>query len=167
MDLKNHIRSKEPHKHLMLAGTLQSSNVFLSEDDKKRWHMSTLSLMDSCYGRPSTLGVHTFQSHFNSVKGTIIQSNFGPTQSIVKRKDHKPLEPKSSKLQRRFFNLEVPADEFICNDVEPQGVSEFSEVHDHPSNRVNGIACKRDGNLSICVGVSTGYILMLLDPICI
>ncbi|KAG6660250.1 hypothetical protein CIPAW_03G092200 [Carya illinoinensis] len=132
MDLMNHIRSKEPHKHLMLAGTLQSSNVFLSEDDTKRWHiglthMSTLSLMDSCYGRPSTLG-------------TIMQSNFGPTQGIVKHKDHKPLVPKSIELQRRFFDLEVPADEFISNDVEPQRVSELSGVHDHPSNRVNGIA---------------------------
>ncbi|KAG6720957.1 hypothetical protein I3842_03G088100 [Carya illinoinensis] len=144
MDLMNHIRSKEPHKHLMLAGTLQSSNGLT--------HMSTLSLMDSCYGRPSTLGVHTFRSHFNSVKGTIMQSNFGPTQGIVKHKDHKPLVPKSIELQRRFFDLEVPADEFISNDVEPQRVSELSGVHDHPSNRVNGIACKRDGNLSICAG---------------
>ncbi|XP_018821357.1 uncharacterized protein LOC108991532 isoform X1 [Juglans regia] len=151
-DLMKNIRGNEPHKHLISAWKSQSSNVFPSEDDKKRWQMPTLSLMDSSYGIPSASDVDSIQTHFNSVKGMIMQSNCGHTQSAARWKDCESLEPKSSQLQRRFFDLEIPTDEFINKDVEQRGFSEVSGVHSYPPSRTDDIAFKRDEKLSICLG---------------
>ncbi|KAG6656980.1 uncharacterized protein LOC122307098 isoform X2 [Carya illinoinensis] len=150
-DLMKNIRGIEPHKHLISAWKSQSSNVFPSEDDKKRWQMPTLSLMDSSYGIPSS-DLDNIQTHCNSVKGTTMQSNCGHTQSAARWKDCESVEPKSSQLQRRFFDLEIPADEFINKDVEQQGFSEVSGMHGYPPCRTNEIAFKRDEKLSICLG---------------
>jgi hypothetical protein len=146
----NDIKS-EPHKHLIPAGT-SPSNSFPSEDEKKRWHISMLTL-DSSYGRPSTAGVDRIPSHFNSEQGKIMQSNCSPTQIGVRQKDYESLEPKSRKLQRRLFDLEIPAHEYINDEGEEQKVSGDLGVQSYPPNE--SISRKRDGNLSICVGVST------------
>lgn len=149
-DLMNDIKSKS-HKHLILAGTSQS-NPFPSEDEKKRWHISSLSL-DYTYGRPATRSVDIIPSHFNPEEGKIMQSSCGHTQSGVRQKDHESLEPKSGKLQRRLFDLEIPADEYMESKGEEQKDSGDLREQSYPPNSF--IAHKREENLSISIGVSS------------
>lgn len=127
--------------------------------------MPTLSLMDSSYGIPSVSDVDSIQTHFNSVKGTIRQSNCGHTQSATKWKDRESLEPKSNQLQRRFLDLEIPADKFINKDVGQEGFSEVSGVHSYRSSRTDEIAFKRDEKLSICFGTNAADAFSFTIPL--
>ncbi|KAM5581301.1 hypothetical protein ABKV19_010497 [Rosa sericea] len=98
-DLMNEIKSKELLKHQKAAATSQLP-LF----------SSGLPLVDPDYHRPSmsTTGISS-QSYCNSI-GNTQQTSGGPSQSGVK------------KLQRRLFNLELPADEYISDGEEPEGV---------------------------------------------
>lgn len=143
-DLMNNIKGKELQKDLIPAGTSHSFFApygFSPEEDNRRWHAYNMPLVDSNNGRQSTSGMDSFCSQFNSVKRKI--------------NDHESLESKCNKLQRRIFDLELPADEYINSEAEKQGVSGVSGVQSFPPKRDNEVTHERDGNWSIRNGASS------------
>ncbi|KAF2299395.1 hypothetical protein GH714_031821 [Hevea brasiliensis] len=149
MEMMNEVRSEQPQKHLKPMGTSQSSFfAFPSLDDKNRWQDSSLPLVDFSHHIPSASGADSIQSHFSSMNVNILQSCCGSTQNGSRSKEYESLEFKRKNLQRRLFDLELPADEYMNDEEEEQGASGGSGVESCPANRNCDIACEKNGNLS-------------------
>ncbi|CAB4274960.1 unnamed protein product [Prunus armeniaca] len=84
----------------------------------------------SSFGRPCSLSTGISQSPSNS-----IGNSGGPSESIVRMKDHGSPDSSGKKLCRRLFNLELPADEYISDGEEPGGVFMGSGTENYPPNR--------------------------------
>ncbi|XP_015879824.3 uncharacterized protein LOC107415920 isoform X1 [Ziziphus jujuba] len=155
-DLMNEIKSKERARQSIPTGMSKSSlfsSGFPSVDDKRSWDFSKLPSASSNYGSSTDF----IQSHCNSmVKGKITQSSFGPMQNGVRLKDYEPLDSKSSKFERRLFDLERPAHEYI-NDDDLQGDSEMSRAAGCQFNKSNVATHATDDNLSNHTCDNSGY----------
>ncbi|KAM1296780.1 hypothetical protein ACFX2I_023582 [Malus domestica] len=122
-DLMNEIKSKELLKHQKVAGISQStfsSSGFPTGDDRKSWHISNLALLDSSYGRQSTSSTCISQPPRDSI-GKTLQNSCVPSQSRVGMKDYESSDSRVKKPRRRLFNLELPADEYLSDEEEPEG----------------------------------------------
>ncbi|XP_015583140.2 uncharacterized protein LOC8281272 isoform X1 [Ricinus communis] len=147
MDMMNEVRSKEPSKHLKPIGTSQSSIFALpSIDNKIRWHDSGLPLVDFTHHISSASGADSIQSHFSSMNVKIMQSGCGSTDNESRFKEYESLESKCKKLQRRLFDLELPADE--CINDEGQGASGGSGIKNCSPNGNCQVASEKNGYLS-------------------
>ncbi|KAL6135570.1 hypothetical protein ACLB2K_067797 [Fragaria x ananassa] len=113
-DLMNEIKRKELLKIQKAAAASQlplfSSGFPLVGSGDHRPSMSTTAISS--------------QSYCNSIGSTQPTSGV-PSQSGVK------------KLQRRLFNLELPADEYISDGEEPEGVLSGPSIETYPPNRRN------------------------------
>ncbi|KAM1187580.1 hypothetical protein ACFX2J_023487 [Malus domestica] len=122
-DLMNEIKSKELLKHQKVAGISQStfsSSGFPTGDDRKSWHISNLALLDSSYGRQSASSTCISQPPRDSI-GKTLQNSCVPSQSRVGMKDYESSDSRVKKPRRRLFNLELPADEYLSDEEEPEG----------------------------------------------
>ncbi|XP_019433380.1 PREDICTED: uncharacterized protein LOC109340216 isoform X3 [Lupinus angustifolius] len=91
MDLMNEVKRKELHKNQMASQ--------ITIEDGKKWHISVVE------------GIH---SHLGSIKGISNQSGvLFPSPNRCNSKDIEVLEPRPSKVQRKMFDLELPADVYI------------------------------------------------------
>uniref|UniRef100_A0A5B6YXA3 DUF863 domain-containing protein n=1 Tax=Davidia involucrata TaxID=16924 RepID=A0A5B6YXA3_DAVIN len=158
-DLMNEIKRREIHKCPKSAETSQSSLFQFHipfKDAKKTWHVSNLPFVDSTFGGPSTSGTHSIQSSLSFVKGKNTSSPF-PSQDRVFSKDCETLDSKCNMLQKRLFNLELPAD--YMNNEEKQlqeRVSGMSGVESYPFNRKFEVVRDRNVNLSLGSGLKSG-----------
>ncbi|KAF3444815.1 hypothetical protein FNV43_RR14508 [Rhamnella rubrinervis] len=156
-DLMNEIKSKERVKKSLPAGTSKSSPFsygFASEDEKRSCDISKLPSVSSNNGSSTDF----IQSHYNSmIKGKIIQSSSATIQNGVRLKDYESLDSKSNKHQRRFIDLELPADEYINDGNELQGESEMSRAAGYLFTKCNGVTHARDENISNCASDDSGY----------
>lgn len=151
MDMMTEVRSKELHRHQnpMPMGASQSSLFdFPSADDRKRWHDSSLPLVGFSHHMPSTSTADSIQSRFSFMNVEKMQSGCGSTHNGSRFKNHESLESKCKKLERRLFDLELPADKYINDEDEGQGASGRSGVENYPSNRSHKFTCENDGNVS-------------------
>ncbi|KAI5340919.1 hypothetical protein L3X38_020193 [Prunus dulcis] len=158
-DLMNEIKSKELLKHQKVAGTSLStfsSSGFPNEADRNSRHNSNLPFVDSSFGRPCTSSTGISQSPCNSI-GKTLQTSGGPSESRVRMKDHESLDSRGKKPRRRLFNLELPADEYISDGEEPEGVFMGSGTENYPPNRKNEVTQARDDILSNHIGETSGY----------
>ncbi|KAM1015458.1 hypothetical protein ACFX2I_045219 [Malus domestica] len=122
-DLMNEMRSKELLKHKKATGVSQStfsSSGFPTGGYTKSWHLSNLPLVDSSYGRRSTLSTCISQSPCDAI-GKTLQNSGVPSQSRVGMKDHESLDSREKKPRRKLFNLELPAEECLSDEDEPDG----------------------------------------------
>ncbi|XP_012084767.1 uncharacterized protein LOC105644113 isoform X2 [Jatropha curcas] len=148
-DMMNEVTKREPHKHFKPMETSQSSFfAFPSVDDKSRCYSSSLPLVDFSHRMQSPSGADSIQSHFSSMDVKIMQSGYGSTLNGSRSKECESLEFKCKKLQRRLFDLERPAEEYINGEDEGQGASGGSGMENCPPHRNCELACEKNGNLS-------------------
>ncbi|XP_019433381.1 PREDICTED: uncharacterized protein LOC109340216 isoform X4 [Lupinus angustifolius] len=102
MDLMNEVKRKELHKNQIPIPASFSTDPLASQitiEDGKKWHISVVE------------GIH---SHLGSIKGISNQSGvLFPSPNRCNSKDIEVLEPRPSKVQRKMFDLELPADVYI------------------------------------------------------
>ena len=140
----NEIKSKEQVKHLVPIGTSQSSlfsSGFPSEDDKRSWYVSNLPGVGSGYGRPSSSSIDVMQTRQSSMQENTTLSTNCLTQNSARLEGYESLDFKCKKAQRKLFDLEVPASEYVDDETEVQGDLEVSRTE---SCLIN----KRDKSLS-------------------
>ncbi|WCJ25650.1 hypothetical protein M5689_007520 [Euphorbia peplus] len=148
-DMMNEVRSKEPHNYLKTNGTSQSRFFAIpSSEDQSRWHGSSLPSLDLTNQIPLALGAESVQSQLSSVKLKTVESECGNIHDGTRSKEYEFLDSRCKKLQRRLFDLELPADECVIDEEEGQGASGGSGAESFPPNR----NCEKNGNLSLQSG---------------
>ena len=139
----NEVRNKEQVGLLMPTGASQPSlfsSSFPSEDEKRSWHASSFPFLGSNYGRPSSSSAGVIQSPQSSLKVTPIGTRL--------KEDDEPLDPKCKKPQRRLFDLEVPADEYMDDETDVEGDCTVLRRENPQFNKSNEVTQARDNNLS-------------------
>ncbi|XP_034906657.1 uncharacterized protein [Populus alba] len=115
-DLMDEIKRKEPLKNRLPVETSFSSSPLASQvtsEDARKWHIPSFPLANSICARPSVLGVEDIHSPLSSMKGSSAQASPLPSQNGGTSKDVEILESRPSKVRRRMFDLQLPADEYI------------------------------------------------------
>lgn len=146
----NEIKSKEQVKHFLQNGTSRSSlfsSGFSSEDDKRSWYISNLPGVGSGYGRPSSSRADVIQTHQSSMQEKTTLSTYGLNQNSARLKDYESLDFKCKKVQRRLFDLEVPANEYMDDETEVQEL-EVSRTESCLINKSNEVTQAGDKNSS-------------------
>ncbi|KAF4390801.1 uncharacterized protein LOC115701583 [Cannabis sativa] len=149
-DMMNEFQSKEQTKHLIPSGTSQSSlfpSGFSTEDDKRSWYISNLSGSSSVCGRPSSSSADVIQTHQSSMHERTTLSTYGLNQNSARLKDCESLDFKCKKTQRRLFDLEVPADEYVDDETEPDGEVEMSRTESCLINNSSEVTLAADKNV--------------------
>ncbi|KAF8378756.1 hypothetical protein HHK36_030105 [Tetracentron sinense] len=160
-DLMDEIKRKELFKHQMPVKTAQSSpfaTQMPSEDAWKMWHVPSLPFLNSTCTRPSISGTDNMQSPLSFIKGNSMQTGPGPSQNGVSSKKCK-LESSSKNFQRRMFDLQLPADEYLDSDEEEhfkeERVSDVSMMASCPKKNCE-VAPESDVTLSLGSGRNVG-----------
>ncbi|XP_062106573.1 uncharacterized protein LOC133817936 isoform X2 [Humulus lupulus] len=149
-DMMNEFQSKEQIKHLIPSGTSQSSmfqSGFSTEDDKRSWYISNLPGAGSGCGRPSSSSADVIQIHQSHMHEKTTLSTYGLSQNSARLKDCESLDFKCKKAQRRLFDLEVPADEYIDDETETNGELEISRTESCLINNGNEVTVAADKNV--------------------
>ncbi|XP_038695063.1 uncharacterized protein LOC119992448 isoform X2 [Tripterygium wilfordii] len=153
-DMMNEVKRKELDKYLLSTGSSQKPGLFpfgfLSESDRKWWQTPNLPC-----ARPSASGGNGSQSRFDSLKETTVLSR-GPDESGLTLGDSESLQPKHNTLQKSFFDLELPENDFINNEEGGQGIHGASGTKNYPLNWNFDVTCEKDGNMPICRSLLSG-----------
>ncbi|GLU10975.1 hypothetical protein SLE2022_277490 [Rubroshorea leprosula] len=155
-EMMNEMKSKELNKHLIHVGTSQSSpfsSGFLSQDEQKS-HVLESQMLDLSCGRLYKSEADSIHSQFSSLKEKLLHSGCDSLLNGLNLKNGESLESQCKKVQRRLFDLERPADEYLSNREGDLGVSAVSGVENYPSKRIFDFPHQREGKLSIRNGSS-------------
>ncbi|XWS23135.1 hypothetical protein CRYUN_Cryun29cG0095100 [Craigia yunnanensis] len=115
-DLMDEIKKKELQKNRFPIEPSLSSSPLASQittEDAHKWHIPNFPVANSVCARPSILGVEHSHSPLSSVKGSITQAGPFLSQNGGNSKDVEVLECRPTKVRRRMFDLQLPADEYI------------------------------------------------------
>lgn len=151
-DLMNEIQCKKLYENSITLERSES-NLFpscnLSDDAKSMSGIQNIPSMDFTRNRPSMLGTASIQPTLSPMKGNIKLADSGPTQNGVRLEDCNSFESRCKKLQRRLFDLEVPADKYIDHDEEQleERVSRVSGMGSYPLSVEHEVTRNRDVNL--------------------
>ncbi|KAJ7953874.1 DUF863 family protein [Quillaja saponaria] len=113
-DLMDEIKRKQLHRNPIPAGSFSRSPLasqFTSEDGQK-WHNHNFALENCVFARPST-SVFEGNSPLASNKGNSKQACLFPSRNGSDSNDVQVLESRPTKVRRRMFDLQLPADEYI------------------------------------------------------
>lgn len=124
------IRRKEIHKRQMSIEPSSSSSLLGSQmpsEDAGKWHMPAFPLANSGYPRPSVSGAEIVNSPLSCTKGN--NAHAGRVNGSTS-KDCEILEVRPSKVRKKLFDLQLPADEYI--DTE-----EGEELHDNKASNIS------------------------------
>ncbi|CAH9128960.1 unnamed protein product [Cuscuta epithymum] len=119
-DMMQEVKRKEPNR--MSVEPSSSSSIrgsqFPSEDTRK-WHMTSLPLAHSnYYARASTCSTEMMNSPLSYVKGNNnVQLQNGFSSRIIEEEE---LEGRPSKVRKKLFDLQLPADQYIDTDDDQQ-----------------------------------------------
>ncbi|CAN4075590.1 unnamed protein product [Withania somnifera] len=137
-DMMYEIRRTELHKPWTSMEPSSSSSILGSHLLPKEWesHTPSFPLANSSYARPSVSGTGIVNSPFSSSKVNSVQSGQVQMLNGCSLKICESSEARRSKLQKKMFNLQLPADEYIDTD-------EFEQLRDdegsfYPSSHANG-----------------------------
>lgn len=118
-DLMNEFRKKELQRNQIPVGasfsTGPSASQIMTEDGKK-WHVSSFPEGNSTCAKTSISGVEGVHSPLGSIKGMSKQAGPFPSPDGCSLKDVEVLESRPSKVRRKMFDLQLPADEYIDSD---------------------------------------------------
>lgn len=124
------IRRKEIHKRQMSMEPSSSSSLLGSQmpsEDAGKWHVPAFPLANSGYPRPSVSGAEIVNSPLSCTKGN--NAHAGRVNGSTS-KDCEILEVRPSKVRKKLFDLQLPADEYI--DTE-----EGEELHDNKASNIS------------------------------
>lgn len=133
------IKRTELHKTWISMEPSSSSSILgshLLPKDAWKCHTISFPLANSSYARPSMSGSEIVNSPFSCSKVNDVPSGQVRMQSGCSSKICESLEARPSKLRKKMFDLQLPADEYIDTD-------EVEQLRDHegsfcPSSRANG-----------------------------
>lgn len=128
-DMMEDIRRKEIHKRQMSIEPSSSSSLLGSQmpsEDAGKWHMPAFPLANSVYPRPSMSGAEIVSSPLSCTKGN--NAHTGRVNGSTS-KDCEILEVRPSKVRKKLFDLQLPADEYI--DTE-----EGEQLHDDKASNI-------------------------------
>ncbi|KAL7260722.1 hypothetical protein ACSBR1_006397 [Camellia fascicularis] len=141
-DMMDDIKRKELHKHLVPMETSSSSNLLVSQmpsEEAWKWlHKPNFPLVNSVSARPSVSGTEIVSSPLSCTKGNNTQAGRFPSQNGCSSKDYVILESRPSKVRKRLFDLQLPADEYIDTEDEEQSPdNKISDTSSYPSSIIN------------------------------
>ncbi|KAL9364974.1 hypothetical protein Peur_042847 [Populus x canadensis] len=150
-DLMDEIKRKELPKNQLPVETSFSSSPLASQitsEDARKWHIPSFPLASSICARPSTSGIEDIHSPLSSLKGSSAQASPLPSQNGGASKDVEILESRPSKVRRKMFDLQLPADEYLDTEEGEQLRDEnVSGISSYVSNRNPKIASQNERNL--------------------
>lgn len=119
-DLMDDVKRKEALKARMPVETSLASSPLVSQitcEDTRKWQIPSFPVANPSYAGPSAEGIH---SPVNSMKGhsTPPATFASPNGGIFKTSETPDSRP--SKVRRKMFDLQLPADEYIDTDDQEQ-----------------------------------------------
>ncbi|XP_061369679.1 uncharacterized protein LOC133312492 [Gastrolobium bilobum] len=115
-DKMNEFKRKELHRNQIPVeasfSTAPLTSLIMTEDGQK-WHISGFPVGNSTCAKTSVSGAEGIHSPLGSING--ISKQAGPISSPngCSSKDVEVLESRPSKVRRKMFDLQLPADEYI------------------------------------------------------
>lgn len=146
-DLMDEIKRKEMHRNRIPAETSLSSSPLashLTSEDARNWHNYSFAVANSICGRPSVSGVEGIHSPLSSMKGNSSPTGPFPSQNGGSSKDIEVLESRPTKVRRKMFELQLPADEYIDTEEGEQFDDKVSVISHYYPNR-NGKTARESG----------------------
>ncbi|MED6183457.1 hypothetical protein PIB30_038059 [Stylosanthes scabra] len=133
-DLMNEAKRKELYEnHIPVEAsyaTRPSTSQSTTKDDQK-WHISSFPIGNSTCDKTSSLAVEGIHTPLRSIKGIDKHNELFSFPNGSSSKDVELLESRPSKVRRRTFDLQLPADEYI--DIE-----ESERDNDEKTSGANG-----------------------------
>ncbi|KAL7240637.1 hypothetical protein ACSBR2_006316 [Camellia fascicularis] len=153
-DMMDEIKTKELHKHLIPMETSSSSNLFVSQmpsEEAWKWlHKPNFRLVNSVSAMPSASGTEIVSSPLSCTKGNNTQHNRIPSQNGCNSKDCEILESRPSKVRKKLFDLQRPADEYLDTEDEEQSAdNKISDISSYPPSRNHKIASESSVKLNL------------------
>ncbi|CAA2987946.1 Hypothetical predicted protein [Olea europaea subsp. europaea] len=108
-------KGKELHKHWASIEPSSSSSLHKSQmpsKDARNWHMPGIPTLNSGYVRASMSGFEIVNSPLSCTKGNDTQAGPFQFQDRCTSKDSDALDSRPSKVRKKLFDLELPADEY-------------------------------------------------------
>ena len=136
------IKRKELHKQRVPVETSLSSSPLSSQipsEEARKWHIPGFPLINSVCASPSVSGTENGHHPLSFMKGNGSPAGLAQFQNGGCSKDCEVLESRPTKLRRKMFNLQLPADEYIdTEDGERFGNNKGPD--DYPPNGNHKIA---------------------------
>ncbi|KAL6969739.1 hypothetical protein U1Q18_029449 [Sarracenia purpurea var. burkii] len=126
-------KRKELHRHQIPMETSSSSSPLVSQmpsEDGWKWHKPTFPIVNSGSVMASVSGAEVISSPLSCTKGNDTQSGRIPS------KDCEILEFRPSKVRKKLFDLQLPADEYIDTEEGEQSLdNKMSDISSYPPCR--------------------------------
>ncbi|KAM0987130.1 hypothetical protein ACFX13_011510 [Malus domestica] len=137
-DLMDEIKRKELHRNQIPMETSLSSSPLASQitsEDARKWHDSSFPLVNSVNAGPLVPGVEGTHSPSSAVKGNNQKIGLFPYQNGISSKDVEVMELRPTKVRKKMFDLQLPADVYDDSDEGEQFTDE--KVSGTPSCQPN------------------------------
>ncbi|KAM5567311.1 hypothetical protein ABKV19_015422 [Rosa sericea] len=115
-DLMDEIKRKELHRNHMPMETSLSSSPLASQitsEHARKWPDSSFPLVNSVYAGPSSSGVEGIHSQSSAIKGNGPKNGLYQCQNGISSKDVEVLDSRPTKVRKKMFDLQLPADVYI------------------------------------------------------
>ncbi|XP_057494058.1 uncharacterized protein LOC130779433 isoform X1 [Actinidia eriantha] len=152
-DMMDEISGKELYKHPIPIDTPSSSSRLVSQmpyEDTRNWQKSTVALNSAC-SRPSFSGPEII-SPLSCTEGNGEQAGQIPFQNGCSSKGCEILECRPSKVRKKFFDLQLPADECIDTEEGEQSLdNKISDISSYPprTDHKTTLDCNGDASRSV------------------
>ncbi|GKU99634.1 hypothetical protein SLEP1_g12449 [Rubroshorea leprosula] len=146
-DMMDDIKKKELQKSHISAQTSLSSSPLASQitfEDTCKWHVRSFPLANSFCARPSISGYEDIHSPLSFMKGNSVQTGSFLSQNGGSLKDVEVLDCRPTKVRRKMFDLQLPADEYIDTEEAEHRDATDSGMASHLSNG-NGKVVSENG----------------------
>lgn len=144
------IKRKEMHRNRIPIETSLSSSPLashLTSEDARNWHNHSFAVANSVCGRPSVSGVEGIHSPLSSLKANSSQMGPFPSQNGGSSKDIEVLESRPTKVRRKMFDLQLPADEYIDTEEGEPFDDKVSVISHYYPNRSGKSASESGANI--------------------
>ncbi|XP_038706746.1 uncharacterized protein LOC120002187 isoform X2 [Tripterygium wilfordii] len=111
---RTELRSNGIHVETSLSSSPLGSRM--TSEDARKWHILNFPLANSACAITSTSGAEDIHSPFSSLKGNSAQASQFSSPHGCSSKEADVLYSRPSKVRRKAFDLQLPADEYIDTD---------------------------------------------------
>ncbi|XP_004298397.1 PREDICTED: uncharacterized protein LOC101294655 [Fragaria vesca subsp. vesca] len=137
-DLMDEIKRKELHRNHMPVETSLSSSPLASQitsEQARKWPDSSFPLVNSVYVGQSSSGAEGIHSQSSAIKGNGQKNGLYPCQNGTSSKDVELLDSRPTKVRKKMFDLQLPADVYIdseegeeCSDEKVSGMPSYQST---------------------------------------
>ncbi|XP_052186865.1 uncharacterized protein LOC127797765 [Diospyros lotus] len=154
-EMMDEIKMKELYKHQIQIETSSSSIPMLSKipsEDVWKWHKTSFPLTNSVSARPSVSGAEIISSPPSCSKGNNTQTGQLPSHNGCSSMDCEILETRPSKVRKKLFDLQLPADVYLDTEGEQSPENRMSDVSSYHRSRNHKMAS--ESSVKLCLGES-------------